>query len=165
MSVICYLLLTSSLKVLHCLNRVLNSHTFRYVTRSNQCLYPLYHVSLLIWFRQQRCQNIKYTREMNSRLHRPLPQERWTQNHQELLRRNSFCYSLYGLKFPPESNLKTRKFLEKIRTTFGWIDSLHQIPTIRRTIEEVREKNLEAALLLVISPRYSIPRERWSKYK
>ena len=39
-------LLLSPLKVLYCLHQVLNSHSFEYVTGSNQHLYPLYHVSL-----------------------------------------------------------------------------------------------------------------------
>ena len=46
MSVISYLLLISPLKVLHCLHRVLNSHSFGYVTGSNHRLYPLCYVSL-----------------------------------------------------------------------------------------------------------------------
>ena len=45
MSVISYLLLISPLKVLNCLHRVLNSHSFENVTGSNQLLYPLCHVS------------------------------------------------------------------------------------------------------------------------
>ena len=43
MSVISYPQLISPLKVLH---QVLNSHSFGYITGSNQWLYPLYHVSL-----------------------------------------------------------------------------------------------------------------------
>ena len=43
---ISYLLLISLLKVLLCLHQVLNSHSFGYVTGSNQHLYPLCHVSL-----------------------------------------------------------------------------------------------------------------------
>ena len=42
-----YLLLISPLKVLHCLHQVLNS-LFGYLPGSNQCLYPLYHMSLSI---------------------------------------------------------------------------------------------------------------------
>ena len=45
---ISYLLLISPLKVLHCLHEVLNTHTFGYVTGSNQRFYQLYHVSLMI---------------------------------------------------------------------------------------------------------------------
>ena len=36
-----YLLLISPLKVLHCLHQVLNSHSFGYVTGSNEHFYPL----------------------------------------------------------------------------------------------------------------------------
>ena len=41
MSVISYLLLISPLKVLNCFHRVLNSHSFGYITGYNQRLYPL----------------------------------------------------------------------------------------------------------------------------
>ena len=36
---------------------------------------------------------IKHNKKMDKRLHPPFPEERQPQNHQELHRKNSYCYS------------------------------------------------------------------------
>ena len=95
----------------------------------------------------------KYNREMDKRLHPPLPYKRWPRNHQELQRCNSYFYHSKGiyntLLFNGIKTETEKNFRKNWKGFLGHRSTTSQFMTISQTFERICARNPKATLLFV----------------